>query len=222
MSTSRKNRYRIMIVDDHPLMRRGFFDAISEVHAFEVCGEASCAAGAWETLESLRPQPDLMIIDLALPDMSGLDLVKKIDASIYNVRMLVVSMHDESLFAERCLRAGAMGYVSKTVAPEQVVEAMHQVLDGEVYLSPKMTRRLLKDVARGGRDESSSIERLSDRELEVFAWIGRGLTTREIADKLHLSIKTIETYRENIKNKLGVRTSAELVRSAVQWVLENG
>ena len=137
--------------------------------------------------------------------------------------MLVASMHDETLFAERCLRAGAMGYVSKTVDPEQVVEAIHQVLDGEVYLSPKMTRRLLKGMALGGqREDSSSIEALSDRELEVFAWIGRGLTTREIAVKLHLSSKTIETYRENIKHKLGVRTSADLMRRAVQWVLENG
>ena len=136
--------------------------------------------------------------------------------------MLVASMHDETLFAERCLRAGAMGYVSKAVAPEQVLKAIHQVLDGDVYLSPKMTRRLLKGVAGGRQGEGSAIETLSDRELEVFAWIGRGHTTREVAEKLHLSSKTIETYRENIKSKLGLRTSVELMRRAVQWVLENG
>jgi DNA-binding NarL/FixJ family response regulator len=223
MMKARTQRFRILIVDDHPLMRRGFSDAISEESALEVCGEASSADEAWELLKSLNPAPELMIVDLALPGMSGLDLLKKVAASRYTVRMLVASMHDESLFAERCLRAGAMGYVSKAVAPEQMVEAIHHVLDGEVYLSPKMTRRLLKGVARGGPQVgTSSVESLSDRELEVFSWIGRGMTTRAIAEKLHLSVKTIETYRENIKNKLGVRTSAELMRRAVQWVLENG
>jgi len=222
MTKARTQRFRIMIVDDHPLMRRGFSDAISEEPALEVCGEASSAEEAWELLKSLHPAPDLMIVDLALPGMSGLDLLKKVTASHDKVRMLVASMHDETLFAERCLRAGAMGYVSKAVAPEQMVEAIHHVLDGEVYLSPKMTRRLLRGVAGGQQVGTSSIESLSDRELEVFSWIGRGMTTRAIAEKLHLSVKTIETYRENIKNKLAVRTSADLMRRAVQWVLENG
>jgi DNA-binding NarL/FixJ family response regulator len=219
MSTTRA-KYRVMIVDDHPLMRRGYAELISDEPALELCGEASTCAAANQLARQLKP--DLIVVDISLPDSSGLELIKQIVASRLESRILVCSIHDESIYAERCLRAGAMGYINKTEPPEAVVEAMMSVLGGEVYLSPRMTRQLLKHVVRGDKgEEVTSIELLTDRELEVFDLIGRGLTTREIANRLHLSIKTVETYRDNIKGKLGLANSAELVRHAVQWVLES-
>jgi DNA-binding NarL/FixJ family response regulator len=218
--SGKKTVRRVLIVDDHPLVRHGFAKLISDEPNLQVCGEASDADEAMVMIKKYRPE--LAIVDLSLGGMSGLDLIKRIGGFDESIRILVVSMHDEVLFAQRCVRAGASGYINKEVATERVIEAINQVLAGEIYLSPAITRRVLKNIAGGGDKDSSPISRLTDRELEVFALLGRGNTTREISELLNLSIKTIETYRENIKSKLDITTSAELSRHAVQWVLENG
>ena len=219
MATKSKIR-KILIVDDHPLVRRGLSDLISDEQTLAVCGEAADCDEAMQMLRECRP--DLVIVDISLGGKSGLDLIKRICVHDSTIRILVSSMHDEVLFAERCIRAGATGYINKEVATERVIEAINHVLAGEIYLSPKMTRRILRNVAGANLQDEPPIAKLTDRELEVFALIGRGNTTREISQNLNLSIKTIESYRENIKSKLGITTSAELSRHAVQWVLENG
>ena len=219
MATKSKIR-KILIVDDHPLVRRGLSDLISDEQTLAVCGEAADCDEAMQMLRECRP--DLVIVDISLGGKSGLDLIKRICVHDSTIRILVSSMHDEVLFAERCIRAGATGYINKEVATERVIEAINHVLAGEIYLSPKMTRRILRSVAGANLQDEPPIAKLTDRELEVFALIGRGNTTREISQNLNLSIKTIESYRENIKSKLGITTSAELSRHAVQWVLENG
>ncbi len=212
--------HRIMIVDDHPMVRRGYCDVIADEPTLELCGEAANVADAIKVAK--EQHPDLMIVDLGLPDQSGLELIKRIEASNLGTKILVSSIQDDSLFSERCLRAGAMGYVNKAEPPEQVLKAIFRVLDGEVYLSADMTRKLLKGVAGKSDDGRSSIERLTDRELEVFDLMGRGLTTREIAERMKLSIKTVETHRDKVKVKLKIQSTAVLTRHAVQWVLENG
>lgn len=219
--TKVQHRTRIIIVDDHPLMRCGFRALISDEPDLEVCEEASNAEEALQLIE--RDQLDLAVVDIALDGQNGLELIKRIKARDSRIKVLVVSMYEASLFAERCLRAGAMGYVNKEEATDTVVEAIRRILQGHVYLNAETTDQLLLGVAKG-RDPTrvSSVETLTDRELEVFALLGRGLSTREIANKLHLSVKTIETHRENIKSKMRLANSHELTRSAVQWVLENG
>lgn len=209
---------RVLIVDDHPVVRAGFRTMLEDVPDLEVCGEADGAAAALEALE--RNRPDLMIVDISLADGSGLDLVKQVAHSHPSVRMLIASMHDESLFAERALRAGAHGYINKSAAVGDLVAAVRKVLSGSIVLSQEMTDRLLMSVAAGdltrGVDELSH---LSDRELEVFELLGQGRTTKETADHLNLSIKTIETYRENIKEKLSIDNNNELICRAAQWVV---
>jgi DNA-binding NarL/FixJ family response regulator len=167
-------------------------------------------------------RPDLVIVDMTLKNGSGLELIKEVKAMYPDVRMLVASMHDETLFAERALRAGAMGYVNKQEATRQLTKAIHQVMKDKIFLSEAMTDRMLcRSVGSDNYSDKSPIETLSDRELEVFELIGQGETTRNIAEKLHLSPKTVETYRENIKDKLNLENATELTRHAVQWVLEN-
>jgi DNA-binding NarL/FixJ family response regulator len=211
----------ILIVDDHPLVRRGLANIISQEKDLKVCGESASMPDAIKQLRELAPQ--LVIIDISLKEGNGLELIKHIRSSHPDVKMLVCSMHDESLFAERCLRAGANGYLNKEAASERVVEAIRAIATGKPFLSEELAERLLARVV-GGEDplERSPIESLTDRELEVFGLIGEGLTTRQIAERLHLSHKTIESYRENIKTKLGLKNAAELSRHAVQWVMENG
>lgn len=220
MTTKNKQETsRILIVDDHPLVRRGLSELFNGEDDLEVCGEA---AGATEAIEKIKElKPDLLIIDISLEDTNGIELIKRLRSQNVKAKMLVSSMHDESLYAERALRAGAQGFVNKEVATEHVINAVRKILGGGVYLSSEMTGNLLQRVVDGtdGADKSS-IETLSDRELEVFERIGDGLTTREIAGKLGLSVKTIETHREHIKIKLRLRNSVELTRRAVQWVLE--
>jgi DNA-binding NarL/FixJ family response regulator len=165
-------------------------------------------------------RPDLVIIDISLRSSHGIDLIKQIKAKDETIKMLVSSMHDESLYAERSLRAGALGYINKREMPEMVIDAIRQVLAGRIYLNPEMTDRMLqRSVGQVSDPTGSSIESLSDRELEVFEAIGNGMTTRQIASILHLSVKTIETYREKLKAKLNLVTGAELSRCAVLWVL---
>jgi DNA-binding NarL/FixJ family response regulator len=211
---------RILIVDDHPVMRLGLRNLISDEADFEVCGEAADAAAALRLVE--ERDPDLMLIDVSLRGSSGLELIKQVGARPSPPKMLVISMHDEMLFAERALRAGALGYINKEEAPDTVVEAIRHALAGKVYLSGRMTDRVLQLVAGSDRElERPAEASLSDRELEVFEHIGRGVGTRDIAERLGLSVKTIETYRENIKRKLALQSNTELIRRAVQWVLQD-
>ena len=209
-----------MIVDDHPIVRRGLAELLAREPDIEVCGEASGVSEAFGEVE--RTNPDLVVIDMTLKEGHGIDLIEKIRAKNERVRMLVSSMHDEMLFAERVLRAGAMGYVTKQEPPETLLAAIHQVLRGEVYLSPRMTSRLLRQVAGGALPQEDPIHTLSNRELQVFEMIGQGVTTIQIARRLELSPKTIETHREKIKQKLNLKNGSELNRRAVQWVLDRG
>jgi len=210
---------RVMIVDDHPLVRRGLAQLIDSQEALTICGEAGDAAEATPRLDELKP--DLMIVDISLGGVNGIELIKRIRAKSNEVKILVSSMHDESIYAERALRAGASGYVNKEVATETVIEAIRTVLTGEHYFSSDLTGSLMKRVVDGTAGDGSPVDALSDREIEVFEKIGKGMMTREIAELLKLSVKTIETHREHIKIKLRLRNAAELTRSAVQWVIEN-
>jgi DNA-binding NarL/FixJ family response regulator len=210
---------RIFIVDDHPLVRSGFHRLIAAEPGLSVCCEAGSLAEALEQLGA--HEPDLAIVDVSLPDGSGLELIKRMRGRTPHMRVLVASMHDEDLLAERALRAGAMGYINKQEAAEQVIGAIQQILAGHVYVSSRVTERLLRGVTgKAETVQTSAVECLSNRELEVFEFIGRGLGTVDIAEKLHLSVKTIETYRANIKKKLRLTSAAELSRSAIHWSLE--
>ena len=225
MTDSKPNEGRkavkILIVDDHPIVREGLAARIARQPDLVVCGEAEDVADALELVKTT--QPDLIIVDLSLKSGQGLDLIKRVKARFEDAKMLVSSMYDESLYAERALRAGALGYINKQEMSDKIVDAIRQVMDGKIYLSPPMTERLLqRAVGAAPQLVQSPIESLSDRELEVFKMIGTGKTTRQIAEELHLSVKTVETHRENIKTKLDIPNSAELSREAVQWVMENG
>jgi DNA-binding NarL/FixJ family response regulator len=212
---------RILIVDDHPLVRAGLTALIQAEPDLEVCGETGTFDGALELFR--KRAPDLAIVDLSLAEGSGLELVRRLAAYRSGTRVLVCSMHEESLFAQRVLHAGAQGYISKEEATSHVIEAIRQVLSGRVYLSGRMTERMLVSAAGGHRPQGPpDICDLSDRELEVFGLIGRGLSASRIAEELHLSVKTIEAHRGKIKRKLNLSSAGELTRCAVQWVLEQG
>jgi DNA-binding NarL/FixJ family response regulator len=211
--------HRVLIVDDHPIVRAGLATVINAEPDLEVCGQAGGMAQAMRLYQQERP--DLVVADISLEDGNGLELVRELVAQDGSIKVLVQSMHDESLYAERALRAGARGYINKEEALTQIVSAIRLILRGRVYLSSRMTDRLLHRSVRGFEPDRSPIESLSDRELEVFEQIGRGVTTRRIAQNLYLSPKTIETYRENIKTKLNLKNATELTQHAVQWVLEN-
>jgi DNA-binding NarL/FixJ family response regulator len=216
-----RKKARVLIVDDHPIVRKGLAGLIREEPDLEVCGEAADATEALALVEKLAP--DLILVDLSLKSGHGIELIKQVKSVRPGIRLLVSSMHDESLYAERALRAGAMGYVNKQEATESIVEAIRRVLKGQIFLSPRMTERVLRRmVDTGGRIDRSAIEGLSDRELTVFECIGRGLTTRQIAESLSIGVKTVETYRESIKAKLHISNYAELSRHAVHWVIERG
>lgn len=212
---------RVLIVDDHPIVREGLALLISSQPDLEVCGAAEDVATAGQLVDEMKP--DVAIVDISLKGSSGLELIKRIKAKHPSVRILVSSIHDESVYAERVLRAGAMGYVNKQEATRAILVALRRILDGRVYLSERMADRLLCRAVGGGGDrvEVSPIESLSDRELEVFELIGQGLSTNEIAAKLHLSSKTVETYRDRIRLKLDLSTGSQLARHALLWVLEN-
>jgi DNA-binding NarL/FixJ family response regulator len=216
-----KTTVKILIVDDHPIVREGLAARVARQADLKVVGEAEDVLGALELVKTTHP--DLVIVDLSLKTGQGLDLIKKIKVRHPDTKMLVSSMYDETLYAERVLRAGALGYINKQEVSEKIIDAIRQVLGGKIYLSPIMTERFLQR-AVGSVEElpRSAVETLTDRELEVFKMIGKGMTTRHIANDLHLSVKTVETHRENIKSKLNLPNSAELSREAVQWVMENG
>jgi len=208
--------YRVFLVDDHPIVRSGLSQLVSQEDDLEVCGGTSSAEEALSRIEKARP--DIVLLDISLHDGNGLEIARTLQAQCPNVRILILSMHDESIYAERALRAGARGYVMKQEAPETVLDAIRTVLEGDVYLSPRMTSAFLRQIVTGGSEQSRvGVKRLSDRELEVFQLVGQGLSTREIAERFHLSVKTVETHRSRIKTKLGLRSSAELTHHAVHW-----
>jgi DNA-binding NarL/FixJ family response regulator len=218
---SAEPRARILIVDDHPVVRNGLRMLVDDEPDLIVCGEAGDADEAIRVLDAKKP--DLVIIDLSLKGSSGLELIKRIKSRNSASKMLVSSMFDESLYAERVLNAGALGYVSKQEAMEKVIEAIRCVLSGHVYLSAAMSDRMLHRLARDQNSpEESPVETLTDRELEVFELVGHGRTTAEIATQLRIGVKTVETHREKIKAKLGLKSPAELYQYAVRWVLEQG
>jgi DNA-binding NarL/FixJ family response regulator len=211
---------RIIIVDDHPLVREGLIGLLAAQSDFVVCGEAAGVAEARQVVGETKP--DVAIIDLTLSDGSGIELIKELRANFSDVKLLVLSMHDESLYAERALRAGALGYVSKHEASRTIVQAVRTILTGKLYLSPNMTELVVQRAFVAGADLSRpAVDRLTEREREVFELIGQGLSSRQIAVKLEVSPKTVETHREHIKEKLELTTSTGLTRYAVQWVLEN-
>jgi len=217
---AKHTKHKILIVDDHPIVRQGLATLVANEPDMEVCGGANDAMTALQQIEALHP--DLVVIDISLKNSNGIELIKQVKARDDRIKMLVWSMFEETLFAERSLRAGAMGYINKQEPTEQVVEALRQVLRGDIYLSEAMTDRLLHRVGGGKPLEQDPVATLSNRELEVFQLIGQGRTTQQIARRLDLSTKTVETHREKIKMKLNLRNSAELSRRAVQWVLEHG
>jgi DNA-binding NarL/FixJ family response regulator len=212
-----KSTTTILVVDDHPILRQGLTQLINQEVDLRVCGEADEEHTAVEAIAALKP--DMVIVDIALKDTSGIELIKRIKASNERLPILVLSMHDESLYTERALRAGANGYIMKQEAPDQIVKAIRRVLAGEIYVSEQIGSRLLRKIVHGRPTAiDSPIDNLSDRELEVFRLIGRGYRTRQIAEMLRLSVKTVESYREHIKHKMGFRDATELLQHAIQWV----
>jgi DNA-binding NarL/FixJ family response regulator len=214
-------RARVLIVDDHPAVREALALRIGRQPDLEVCAEAA------DTTEALRlaveVHPDVAVVDITLKTGSGIDLIKRIRDRDDRIRIVVWSMHSESLYAERALRAGALGYVNKDQATDRIVEAIRRVLEGKVYLSEAMANRMLHRAVGGACEEviRSPVDVLADRELEVFHLIGEGMKTAEIAERLHLSVKTVETYRDRIRHKLDLKSGTELAHYATQWVLEN-
>jgi DNA-binding NarL/FixJ family response regulator len=208
---------RIVMVDDHPLMRKGLALTLESDPVFEVVAQLDRGEELIQKLDEYNP--DLIIIDISLPGMSGLELVKHLIAQKEDIKILVVSRHDESLYAERVIRAGAKGYIMKLEAGDVLLKAVRKVLNGGIYVSDEVSERLLMGMARGNKDAMESpIEMLSDRELEVFELTGKGNSTRDIAERLHLSVKTVESYRARIKTKLNLENATELMVHAVKWV----
>lgn len=207
---------RVLVVDDHPMTRAGLVHVINHQPDLTVCGEAESAAQALDILDSSRP--DLLLIDITLPGKSGLELIKDVKAMRPELLMLVISMHDESLYADRVLRAGARGYITKHEGGEKMMKAIRRVLSGKIYVSESMSAHIL-EIFSGGQTglDRSSIEKLSDREFEVFEALGEGLSSQRIAKKLHLSAKTVDAHRANIKTKLNIKTTAELISYAARW-----
>ena len=214
--TSTATRKSVLVIDDHPLLRQGLAMLINQQTDLEVCGEAEEAHAAIHCIESKKP--DIVILDISLKGPDGLELLKTIRAVDPDLPVLILSMHDEAIYAERALRARANGYIMKQEAPERVLVAVRRILNGDVYLSDAMSRKMLQQFIDGAPSRlQSRIATLSDRELEVFSRIGEGRATREIAEELHLSVKTVETYQAHIKEKLGLRSGRELIQHAIQW-----
>ncbi|MFT5469147.1 MAG: DNA-binding NarL/FixJ family response regulator [Verrucomicrobiales bacterium] len=210
---------RIFLIDDHPLVRMGLGQILDTQSDLELCGELDGGRGAIEALS--QTEPDAIILDLSLPDTGGIDLIKAIRAAGFSAPILVNSMHPETLYAERVLRAGANGYLMKQVAPKTVLTAIRKVLDGQAYLSDEMTCNLVNRMA-GARELKNSVEELTDREFEVFELIGRGKPTADIAELLSISPRTVDVHRANIRAKLSVTSGAELAQIAVRWVESGG
>jgi DNA-binding NarL/FixJ family response regulator len=212
---------KVLIVDDHPAVREGLTVRIAAQPDLEVFGEAADTDQAMQLLEAARP--DVVVVDIQLETGNGLDLVQRIKARDESIGILVWSMYPDSIYAQRALNAGALGYINKRHATSRIVEAIRRVRDGKIFLCEETAEKLLSStVNRGKRLKASGLESLSDRELEVFRLIGEGLSTAKIAGQLHRSVHTVESHREKIKQKLNLKTASELNRAAVQWMLENG
>ncbi|WP_445664656.1 response regulator transcription factor [Fodinibius sp. AD559] len=210
-------KQNIIVIDDHPMMRKGLSETLNAEHGFEVIDQFERAEEVLEKYDDLSP--DLAVIDISLPGMSGLELLKHLVSRDSDLKVLIVSRHEENLYAKRVLRAGAKGYIMKQEAGEVLVKAVRKILNGGIYVSDEVSEKLLLGMAQGRDDISESpLEQLSDRELEVFEFTGKGKTTRDIAEKLHLSVKTVESYRARIKTKLNLDNATELMRHAVKWV----
>jgi DNA-binding NarL/FixJ family response regulator len=207
---------KVFLVDDHPIVRQGLALLIDREADLEVCGEADGGFGVLQSIADLRP--DIVVLDISLNGPDGLDILKTIRVREPGLPVLVLSMHDELTYAERALRAGANGYIMKQEATERVLVAIRRILRGEMYLSDRLTNRMLQQFVRGTVPNAESpLSNLSDRELEVFRLIGEGHATRRIADELHISIKTVESYQAHIKEKLALRSARELVQHAIEW-----
>ncbi len=213
---AKEDKRRILLVDDHPIVRQGLAELIDAERDLTVCGTGDSMNAALEQMPSLKP--DLVVVDISLRGSNGIELMKNSKWRYPTLKVLMLSMHDAGLYAIRALRAGASGYIMKQEATEKVIEAARKVLDGEIYLSDKMEKKMMQQLV-GGRTArtGSPLEDLSDRELEVFNLIGQGKGTRQIAEELHLSIKTVESHRAHIKEKLGLKSATELVQHAIQW-----
>jgi len=215
--TSPRHKQKVFLVEDHPVTREGLAQLINYQDDLHVCGAAGTAAKAVAGIETAGP--DLVVLDVSLPDGHGIELLKDLKARFPGLRVLVLSMHDEALYAERAIRAGASGYIMKQEPTDILLAAARQILSGKPYLSPKLQERVVQRFAAGfSAPASSEVERLTDRELEVFELIGRGRGTRDIARQLRLSVSTVETHRAHLKEKLELASATELVRRAVEWV----
>ena len=216
--TTQPKKCRVLLVDDHPIVRQGLALLIDREPDLCVCGEAESAHSAFHAIATLLP--DLVVLDISLSGPDGLDVLKEIRMKTTNLPVLILSMHDESIYAERAMRAGANGYIMKQEATEKVLVAIRRILQGEVYLSDRLTSTMLQQYVRGASQvKTSPLVNLTDRELEVFRLIGEGHGTRQIADDLHLSVKTIESYQAHIKEKLALRNARELVQHAIEWTV---
>jgi DNA-binding NarL/FixJ family response regulator len=212
---TRSKKKTVFVVDDHPLLRQGLALLINREPDLIVCGEAEEAQAAMSAIAAKKP--DILIADISLNGPDGLDLLKSLRTLYPDLPVLILSMHDESIYAERALRARANGYIMKQEATEKVLVAVRRILSGDIYLSDRMANKLLHQYISGASaDMNSRLSVLSDRELEVFRLIGEGRSTRQIAERLHLSIKTVETYQAHIKDKLSLRSGRELVQHAIQ------
>lgn len=211
--------HRILLVDDHPLLREGLAQLMGREPDLEVCGQAEDVTGALKAIEELAP--DLVTVDISLPGPSGMTLLKDIQARYPTLPVLVISMHDESLYAERALRAGARGYLNKQEASRKAIAAVRRILEGELYLNERVATRMVSKLMGGEVDPSATpLDQLSDRELEVYQLVGRGLGPSQIASELHLSVKTIQSHKANIRQKLGLENARELALHAARWVQE--
>ena len=207
---------RIFLVDDHPLVREGLSNLINGQNDLVVCGEAEDSAGAMTGIAKTRP--DIALVDISLKNESGLELVKNLESQFPLVALIVLSMHEEALYAERALRAGARGYVMKRESTKSVLSSIHRVLEGGVYVSERVVNSMARRFSSSSKGaESSPVERLSDRELEIFRLLGQGRTTAQIAEDLHLSLKTVQAYCARAKEKFGVGSLGELLRAAIRW-----
>ncbi len=215
---SHPKKNRVLLIDDHPIVRQGLALLIDREADLSVCGEADGAHSAFHAITTLRP--DIVVLDISLSGPDGLDVLKEIRTNTANLPVLILSMHDESIYAERAMRAGANGYIMKQEATEKVLVAIRRILLGEVYLSDRLTNSMLRQYALGVTPmKASPLVNLTDRELEVFRLIGEGNGTRQIAEDLHVSVKTIESYQAHIKEKLGLKNSRELVQHAIEWAV---
>ena len=209
-------KIKVFVVDDHPIVRQGLALLINREQDLVVCGEAEDAQSAMQSVTVVRP--DIMVVDISLNGPDGLDLLKDIRMRHPDLPVLVLSMHDESIYAERALRAGAQGYIMKQEATEKVLVALRRILSHEIYVSERIANRMLQRyIGSPTSERPSSVADLTDRELEVFRLIGEGHSTRQIAEELHISVKTVESYQAHIKEKLSLRSARELVQHAIQW-----